>query len=93
VVSRYLGSGASTSELIDRLALATVREDLDFHSLQVLDAGVNQIRAWDDTAKQENIMVGVVRHLAAHCPTRRAGQQTARIAWKLQHGERIYEGD
>jgi len=39
-----------------------------------------------------HILIGVTRNLAAHCPTRRAGQQTATIALRLHRGERIYEG-
>ena len=92
IVSRYLSLNLEFDGLINTLALATVREDLDFHSLQVLDAATQQAAAWDDPLIIENIMVGVVRNLAAHCPTRRAGQQTAKIAVKLQHGELIYEG-
>ncbi len=92
IVSRYISLNLDLGLLIDRLALATVREDLDFHCLQVLDAATAQTRLWDDQQVIENIMVGVVRNLAAHCPTRRAGQQTARIAAKLQRGELIYEG-
>jgi len=92
IVSRYLSLNFEFDALINTLTLATVREDLDFHSLQVLDAATQQAAAWDDRQIIENIMVGVVRNLAAHCPTRRAGQQTARIAAKLQRGELIYEG-
>jgi len=91
IAARYISSGHPVTELIDCLVLATVREDLDFHSLQVLDAAVSQARAWKDDSIVENIFVGVVRNLAAHCPTRRAGQQTAKIAAKLQRGESIYE--
>jgi hypothetical protein len=91
IAARYVSSGHPVSELIDCLVLATVREDLDFHSLQVLDAAVTQARAWKDDSIVENIFVGVVRNLAAHCPTRRAGQQTAKIAAKLQRGESIFE--
>lgn len=91
IVSKFLQGGFAFETLIDRLALATVREDLDFHSLQVLDAAVNQCRAWDDPDHIETILVGVARNLAAHCPTRRAGQQTARNALKLQRGEKIFE--
>ena len=36
-------------------------------------------------------MVGVVRGLAAQCPTRRAGQQTATIALRLHRGDAVYE--
>jgi len=92
IVSRYLSLNLEFDALINTLVLATVREDLDFHSLQVLDAATQQAAAWDDQQIIENIMVGVVRNLAAHCPTRRAGQQTAKIAAKLQRGELIYEG-
>jgi hypothetical protein len=80
------------SGLGDMLTFATVREDLDFHSLQVLEAGVNQCHAWGDGgAECENIFVGVSRNLAAHCPTRRAGQQTAIIAERLHRGEKMFE--
>jgi hypothetical protein len=91
LVARYLRLEHPLPALIDTLTQATVREDLDFHSLQVLDAGVNQSRAWGAGREREHILVGVVRNLAAHCPTRRAGAQTAMIAARLHRGERIYE--
>ncbi len=91
VTAAYIARGFPIKELVNTLTLATIREDLDFHSLQVLDAAVQQCAGWDDQQVVENIMVGVTRNLAAHCPTRRAGQQTARIAAKLQRGEAIYE--
>jgi hypothetical protein len=78
------------------LTFATVREDLDFHSLQVLEAAVNQCGAWQEGggtgSEPEHILVGVARNLAAHCPTRRAGQQTAIIAQRLHRGEKMFEG-
>ena len=91
ITATYIARGFPLKELVNTLTLATVREDLDFHTLQVLDAAVQQCAQWDDPQIVENIMVGVTRNLAAHCPTRRAGQQTARIAAKLQRGEVIYE--
>ena len=95
IVSRYVTLGFDFTPLVETLALATVREDLDFHSLQVLEAGVNQCRAWGDTdgSEREHIMIGVARNLAAHCPTRRAGEQTAEIARRLHNGEKIFEGE
>jgi nitrite reductase/ring-hydroxylating ferredoxin subunit len=92
-VSRHVALGLPLPALIDALTFATVREDLDFHSLQVLEAGVNQARAWRDSSgpEIENIFVGIARNLAAHCPTRRAGQQTALIAERLHRGEKIFE--
>lgn len=92
LVSRHVSLGGDLRALIDTLTLATVREDLDFHCLQVLEAGVNQCRAWDTGTEREDILVGVTRNLAAHCPTRRAGDQTAEIALRLHNGERIFEG-
>ena len=101
IVSRYLSLELPFGELVDALTFATVREDLDFHSLQVLEAAVNQARAWGGEAavgvamppcpEVEHIFVGVARNLAAHCPTRRAGQQTAQIAERLHRGERVFE--
>ena len=93
IASRHVALGLPLPALIDALTFATVREDLDFHSLQVLEAGVNQTRAWRDSSgpEIENIFVGIARNLAAHCPTRRAGQQTALIAERLHRGEKIFE--
>jgi hypothetical protein len=92
IVSRYVALDLPFPGLVDLLTFATVREDLDFHSLQVLEAGVNQCRAWDDgSVEREHILVGVARNLAAHCPTRRAGQQTAIIAERLHRGEKMFE--
>ena len=93
IVSRWVALERPLPGLIDALTFATVREDLDFHSLQVLEAAVNQCRAWDGIAgtQREDILVGVARNLAAHCPTRRAGQQTAIIAERLHRGEKMFE--
>jgi hypothetical protein len=96
IVSRWVALGLPLPPLFDVLTFATVREDLDFHSLQVLEAAVNQCRAWQEGggtgAEPEHILVGVARNLAAHCPTRRAGQQTAIIAERLHRGEKMFEG-
>ena len=91
LVSKYLRGGHSFAGLIDTLTLATVREDVDFHSLQNLEAAVSLCSAFKGGLEVEHIMVGVVRGLAAQCPTRRAGQQTARIALRLHRGDSVYE--
>ena len=84
---------AHLGRLVDRLAFATLREDLDFHTLQVLEAATTQLAARGNDRGAEQIMVGVVRNLAAHCPTQRAGYQTAVIARRLQHGEELFAED
>ena len=91
IVSHYLRQSHPVSDLIDTLTLATVREDLDFHTLQVLDACVRQYFEWEGGLEAENVLVGAVRSLAAQCPTRRAGQQTAMIALRLHRGDNVFE--
>jgi nitrite reductase/ring-hydroxylating ferredoxin subunit len=95
LVSGYLRTPAAAwpahfGRLVDTLAFATLREDLDFHTLQVLEAAATQLAARGNDGGAEEIMVGVVRNLAAHCPTRRAGYQTAMIARRLQRGEEVF---
>ncbi|HUG93914.1 MAG TPA: Rieske 2Fe-2S domain-containing protein [Planctomycetaceae bacterium] len=90
---RYLRLGHPAGALFDTLTLATVREDLDFHAIQALEAGVQQSHEWAGRAEVEQIVLGVVRQLAAFCPTPRADQQTATIALRLDRGDRMYEED
>lgn len=93
LVARHLRLGHPVAALIDTLTFAAVREDIDFHSLQVIEASARQSAAWGPEHPQETeqIWVGAVRNLAAHCPTRRAGQQTAQIALRLHRGDRVFE--
>jgi len=78
-------------ELIDTLTFAAVREDLDFHSLQVLEAGFTQAEEWPlDSAQRELLYTAICRHLAAHCPTRRSSSQSVAVALRLQKGEEAY---
>ncbi len=93
LVSGYLRGGHPVADLIDTLTLATVREDLDFHTLQVLDACVRQYFEWEGQPEAEHVLVGAVRSLAAQCPTRRAGQQTAMIALRLHRGDNVFEAE
>lgn len=91
IVVRHLRLGHPLPELIDALALATAREDFDFHAMQVLEAAVQQSREWPRGAETEQLFVAVARQLAAFCPTPRAGDQIARIATRLDRGEKMYE--
>ena len=93
LVARYIDLDHPRNLLIDSLAFATLREDLDFHKLQVLEAGVQQAELWRGRPEESHIYVGVARHLAAHCPTRRAQSNMTDIAIRLHHGEDIYMND
>ena len=90
---RYLRLGYPEAKLIDTLTFAAVREDLDFHSLQVLEAGFTQAEEWPPaSAERELLYTAICRHLAAHSPTRRSSSQSVAVALRLQKGEEVYAG-
>jgi hypothetical protein len=95
LVYRYLTLGHPDERLIEMLGRVLLREDAEFHSYQMLEAGVQQYRELKETRPREAIyvLVGVARYLAAHSPTARAMLQTARIAVRLHRGEDLTEGD
>jgi nitrite reductase/ring-hydroxylating ferredoxin subunit len=91
LVVRYLRLGHPESALIDTLTFATVREDLDFHKLQVLEATVTQTELWPRGSRERELLyIGAARHLAAYCPTRRSSSQSVGVALRLDRGEAIY---
>lgn len=90
-VARYLQRGHPVKPLFDALTLATVREDANFHTLQMLEAGIRQYQEWEGRAESAHILIAVARYLAAHAPTQRARLQTARIALRLHRGDSLYE--
>jgi hypothetical protein len=83
--------GHPERDLVDTLTFATVREDLDFHTLQVIEAGITQAQLWQPgSVERELLYTAIARHLAAHCPTRRSSSQSVTVALRLHHGEEIY---
>jgi hypothetical protein len=93
LVVRHLRLGHPEPDLVDTLTFATVREDLDFHKLQILEAGVTQAQMWQPgSIERELVYTAVARHLAAHCPTRRSSSQPVAVALRLHRGEEIYCG-
>ncbi len=89
IVHRYLALGHDSAPLIAELGHLLLREDGEFHSYQMLEAGL-QLHA-DLTAEAPeqagHVLVAVARYLAAHAPTSRAMLQTAKTARRLQRGE------
>ncbi|MBV9644888.1 MAG: Rieske 2Fe-2S domain-containing protein [Verrucomicrobia bacterium] len=93
LVVRYLRLGHPEPDLVDTLTFAIVREDLDFHELQVIEAAVTQAQLWrPGSSERELLYTAVARHLAAHCPTRRSSSQSVSVALRLHQGEEIYSG-
>jgi nitrite reductase/ring-hydroxylating ferredoxin subunit len=95
LVVRYLRLGHPESALIDTLTFATVREDLDFHKLQVLEGAVTQAELWPPgSPERELLYIGGARYLTAYCPTRRSSSQSVGVALRLHRGEDIHlEGE
>ncbi len=94
LIARYLRQGNDVKPLFDALVRGAVREDADFHTMQMIEAAIAQYHEWPAGSPQaEHILVAAARYLAAHCPTRRAQLQTATVALRLHRGDRIYEDD
>lgn len=92
-VHRYLSLGFEREPLLATLGHTLLREDAEFHSYQMYEAGLAleaELRP-DRPQAADRVLVGVARYLAAHAPTSRAMLQTARTAIRLQRGEAIYE--
>ena len=77
--------------LVTTLAHAVLREDADFHTYQMLEAGVRQSGEWGESDEGRHILIAVARYLAAHSPTERAQLQTATVARRLSRGEALHE--
>ena len=93
LVARYLHAGGGREQLRATLGALLLREDRDFHTIQMIEAAFRQSdEAWG-AGRDVHVLVATARYLAAHAPTVRAQGQTFRIAYRLHRGERIYEGD
>jgi hypothetical protein len=91
LVYRYLTLRHPVEDLFRAFAESLLREDADFHSFQMLEAGIRQYEEFKGTDAANHILIAVARYLAAHAPTQRALNQTARIAMRLHRGEALFE--
>jgi hypothetical protein len=94
-VFRYLSQGHPDARLLALLGHLLLREDGEFHSYQMLEAGFRQYRLLRERRPEEarTVLVAVARYLAAHSPTSRAMLQTARNAIRLARGEALFEDE
>jgi nitrite reductase/ring-hydroxylating ferredoxin subunit len=91
LVARYLILGHPVEPLIATFARAVLREDSEFHTYQMLEAGVQQYRQWGESTAGCHILIAVARYIAAHSPTERAQLQTATAARRLNLGQAVHE--
>ena len=94
-VVNYVKTREDQEGFLAVLGNALLREDRNFHSTQMIEATFMQcktlLRTKMSVLDQLPILVAAARYLAAHSPTIRRQGQMFEIAWRLQHGVKIYE--
>ena len=89
-VTDWLATGGQDADLLAVLGTALLREDAEFHTYQVVEAGFRQYSHLRGTEDGRIVLVAVARYLAAHSPTDRATGQTYQTALRLHQGESLY---
>lgn len=90
-VASYLYGGGDMAPLLAELGQLLLREDRDFHTIQMIEAAFRQVGQIDDPTARTHLLVAAARYLAAHAPTLRAQGQTYQIAQRLHQGDRLFE--
>ena len=93
LVAHYLDLGHPIEPLIETFTYAIVREDADFHGIQMVEAAVREYLEWNGGPQGRTLMVAVARYLEAFAPTQRAQLHTARIGWRLHRVDNLYEDE
>ena len=93
LVADYLYHGGRIDQLTSMLGKLLLREDRNFHSIQMIEAAYRQYSLLDneDNTSRVNILLAASRYLAAHSPTMRSQDRTYQIANQLHHGEELFE--
>ncbi len=91
VVTTYLAIGGAPENLVAVLGHLLLREDRNFHTIQVVEASVRQHALRRGTPAGTMALVAATRYLAAHAPTMRAEGQTFQIAHRLFRGDRLFD--
>src|SRR5215469_14780694 len=94
LVADYLYQGRRIDQLTSMLGKLLLREDRNFHSIQMLEGAFRQYSLLDDdgnNAARVNILLAASRYLAAHSPTMRSQDRIYQIANQLHHGEELFE--
>lgn len=100
-VAAYLEVGRGHGPLLNTLGHSLLREDAEFHSFQMYEAAIAEYDHWQSLRDTEaladraadTMLIACARYLAAHAPTARELPHTARIAWRLHRGERLFEAE
>lgn len=96
IVVRYIKAGGDEGKFLSVLGKALLREDRNFHSIQMIEATCRQynkvVQAEKPFVDQASVLISAARYLAAHSPTVRGQGQIFEIASRLHHGSKLYEG-
>ncbi|WP_070119324.1 Rieske (2Fe-2S) protein [Bacillus marinisedimentorum] len=93
----YLAGGGDLNELFNVLGHALLRENAEFHTFQMYEGAIIEHQIWQEEDSEmserarKTMLVAVSRYLAAHAPTSRETSHTAKIAIRLQRGEKLFE--
>ena len=99
LVVDYLYNNGKSDRLLAAIGNALLREDRNFHSIQMIEAVFRQYSLVSTIDNEDNInsttrvhiLVAAARYLAAHSPTMRSQGHTYQIANLLYHGEHLFE--
>ena len=100
LVVDYLYNNGKPDRLLATFGKAILREDRNFHSIQMIEAAFRQyslLTANDyknnnsNNTKGVHVLVAAARYLAAHSPTMRSQGHTYQTANQLYHGEHLFE--
>ncbi len=92
IVAQHLYHDGDADELLALLAKLLLREDRNFHTIQAVEAAIQQFNAQRESETGIHFLVAAARYLAAHTPTMRAQEQTYGIAYRLHRGDNLFEG-
>src|SRR5215203_6555907 len=100
LVMDYLSNYGKPDRLLAAIGKALLREDRNFHSIQMIEAVFRQyslMSVRDDDENNSNnttgahLLVAAARYLAAHSPAMRSQGHTYQTANQLYHGEHLFE--
>ncbi|WP_336245816.1 hypothetical protein [Paenibacillus apiarius] len=98
-VAHYLDQGGDAEPLFNTLGHSLLREDAEFHSFQMIEAAIQEYDHWSNISgtfanqAKRTMILATTRYLAAHAPTAHEQSHIARIAWRLQRGERLFKDE
>jgi hypothetical protein len=99
VVDYLHNNNGKPDRILATIGKALLREDRNFHSIQMIEAAFRQYSFVSDDNEDSDIstlrahmLVAAARYLAAHSPTMRSQGHTYQIANQLYRGELLFEG-